>query len=194
MLKGERQMDFRTMYKKILSEYEQVFEKVDQNSLREFINAVEQHDRIFLIGIGREGMSTRAFAMRLMHMGKEVHWIWDDTTPGICPGDLVIATLGDGQIGHINYICERAKEAGGKIYAVTGSPSGETARTVADKVLFVPAAVYRGKDDVVPSFQPMGNLFEQCLLILFDMIVMTIVEETPELSFEKMSGRHRNVE
>ncbi|MDY2661242.1 MAG: hypothetical protein SOV67_00780 [Bariatricus massiliensis] len=40
----------------------------------------------------------------------------------------------------------------------------------------------------------MGNLFEQCLLITFDMIVMTIVEETPELSFEKMSCRHRNVE
>ncbi len=77
---------------------------------------------------------------------------------------------------------------------VTGSPSGNTARNVADKVFFVPAAVYRGTDDVVPSFQPMGNLFEQCLLITFDMIVMTLVEETPGLSFEKMSKRHRNVE
>ncbi len=64
-----------------------------------------------------------------------------------------------------------------------------TAANVADKVLFVPAAVYRGKDEVVPSFQPMGNLFEQCLLITFDMIVMTIVDETPELTFEKMSKR-----
>lgn len=41
-------------------------------------------------------MMTRAFAMRLMHMGKEVHWIWDDTTPHIGKGDLLIATLGDG--------------------------------------------------------------------------------------------------
>ena len=80
------------------------------------------------------------------------------------------------------------------IYVVTGSPSGNTAKNVADKVFFLPAAVYRGMDDVVPSFQPMGNLFEQCLLITFDMIVMTLVEETPGLSFEKMSKRHRNVE
>lgn len=66
--------------------------------------------------------------------------------------------------------------------------------TLADKVFFVPAAVYRGTDDVVPSFQPMGNLFEQCLLILFDIIIMTIVDETPGLTFEKMSKNHRNVE
>jgi len=182
------------MYREILTEYEQVFQRIDQKNVREFIDIVKKHNRIFLIGVGREGMMTRAFAMRLMHMGKEIHWIWDDTTPSICSGDLVIATLGDGQIGHINYICERAKEAGGFIYVVTGSPSGKTAQKVADKVLFVPAAVYRGTDEVVPSFQPMGNLFEQSLLILFDIIVMTIVEETPELTFEKMSGRHRNVE
>lgn len=149
---------------------------------------------LMTIGVGREGMATRAFAMRLMHMGKEIHWIWDDTTPSIGEGDLLIATLGDGRIGHINYICERAKEAGAMIYVVTGSPSGDTAKNVADKVFFVPAAVYRGTDDVVPSFQPMGNLFEQCLLILFDIIIMTIVDETPGLTFEKMSKNHRNVE
>lgn len=187
-------MKFETMYETILEEHRKVYERLDQEGLRRFIDTVKAHDRIFLIGVGREGMATRAFAMRLMHMGKEVHWIWDDTTPGIQQGDLLIATLGDGQIGHINYICERAKEAGGYIYVVTGSPRGRTARKVADAVFFLPAAVYRGTDEVVSSFQPMGNLFEQCLLIVFDMIVMTVVEETPELSFEKMSGRHRNVE
>lgn len=187
-------MEYKEMYERMLSEYRQVFEKLDEAGMWAFIEEVKKHGRIFLIGVGREGMATRAFAMRLMHMGKEIHWIWDDTTPSIGEGDLLIATLGDGCIGHINYICERAKEAGAFIYVVTGSPSGRTAQHVADKVFFVPAAVYRGTDDVVASFQPMGNLFEQCLLILFDMIVMTIVDETPGLTFEKMSGRHRNVE
>ena len=187
-------MKFEEMYQTILEEHRKVYEKIDKDAMKKFIDTVKAHDRIFLIGVGREGMATRAFAMRLMHMGKEIHWIWDDTTPSIQPGDLVIATLGDGQIGHINYICERAKEAGGFIYVVTGSPSGRTAKELADAVFFLPAAVYRGTDDVVPSFQPMGNLFEQCLLITFDMIIMTIVAETEGLSFEKMSNRHRNVE
>ena len=187
-------MDFKERYETILSEYRQVFEKLDQAGMREFMEEVKAHDRIFLIGVGREGMATRAFAMRLMHMGKEIHWIWDDTTPSIGKGDMLIATLGDGRIGHINYICERAKEAGAMLYVVTGSPGGATAKNVADRVFFVPAAVYRGTDDVVPSTQPMGNLFEQCLLILFDIIIMTIVDETEGLTFEKMSARHRNVE
>lgn len=187
-------MQYKEMYEAILSEHKKVYEKLDLSGLREFIETIKKHNRIFLIGVGREGLATRAFAMRLMHMGKEVHWIWDDTTPGIRKGDLLIATVGDGEIGHIHYVCERAKEAGGYIYAVTGSPGGRTAKNLADSVFFVPAAVYRGKDAVVASIQPMGNLFEQCLMILFDIIIMTIVEETPDLSFKKMSLRHRNVE
>ena len=187
-------MDYKAMYEKILAEHRQVFEQMDVEGMREFIETIKKYQRIFLIGVGREGMMTRAFAMRLMHMGKEIHWIWDDTTPSIGEGDLLIATLGDGQIGHIDYVCKRAKEAGAYIYVVTGSPSGSTAKEIADRVFFVPAAVYRGTDPVVPSFQPMGNLFEQSLLLHFDIIVMTLVEEIPDLSFEKMSKRHRNVE
>lgn len=187
-------MEYKQLYETILTEHKKVYEKMDVVSLNRFIDKIKKHNRIFMIGVGREGMAVRAFTMRLMHMGKEMHWIWDDTTPNIQKGDLVIATLGDGQIGHINYICERAKEAGGFIYVVTGSPSGKTASTLADDVFFVPAAVYRGTDDVVPSTQPMGNLFEQCLLITFDMIVMLLVDSTPEITFEKMSHRHRNVE
>lgn len=187
-------MEFQEYGKKMLGEYQQVFETLDQENLRRFIDTVKAYQRVFCIGVGREGMMTRAFAMRLMHMGKEVHWIWDDTTPHIGEGDLLIATLGDGQIGHIDYVCRRAKEAGAFICVVTGSPSGRTAAELADQVFFIPATVYRGTDPVVPSFQPMGNLFEQMLLIIFDIVVMMIVDETPGLSFEKMSHRHRNIE
>lgn len=187
-------MNYRDKYATMLQEYRQVFETFDSSQIEDFVKIIKKYNRIFCIGVGREGMMTRAFAMRLMHMGKEVHWIWDDTTPYIGSGDLLIATLGDGQIGHINYVCQKAKETGAFIYVVTGSPSGYTAKEVADQILFIPACVYRGTDNVVPSFQPMGNLFEQCLLMIFDIIVMTLVEETPELTFEKMAARHRNIE
>ena len=62
-------MDYKETYEKILGEYRQVFERVDQDNMRAFIDEVKAHDRIFLIGVGREGMATRAFSMRLMHMG-----------------------------------------------------------------------------------------------------------------------------
>lgn len=187
-------MDFENMYRNILMEQQKVYEKIDKASLLEFIQTIQKHNTIFLIGTGREGLAARAFAMRLMHMGKEVHWIWDDTAPAICPGDLLIAVMGDGKIGHIRYVCERAKEAGGFLYVVTGSPGSLLNRGLADRIFFLPGAVYRGTDDVVPSIQPMGNLFEQTLLVTFDMIVMLLAEKTEELTYEKMAARHRNVE
>lgn len=52
-------MDYKETYEKILEEYRQVFERVDQQNMREFIDEVKAHDRIFLIGVGREGMATR---------------------------------------------------------------------------------------------------------------------------------------
>lgn len=186
-------MEYKKLYEDILQEHRRVYESLDEKDLYRFIDTVKKHDRIFLIGVGREGMATRAFAMRLMHMGKEIHWIWDDTTPSINKGDLLIATLGDGEIGHIRYICQKAKENDGYIYMITGSKSGSAVKELADDVLFVPASVYRGRDKVVESIQPMGNLFEQTLFIVLDMAVMMIVDSC-DLTFEDMSKRHRNVE
>ena len=185
---------FKELSTQCMKELTEVFERMDDSNVRELLEEIKKTPRIFLLAAGREGLATKSFAMRLMHLGKESFWIWDDTTPHIGKGDLLIATLGDGSIGHIDYVCRRAKEAGAYICVVTGSPSGKTAKEVADQVFFIPACVYRGTDPVVPSFQPMGNLFEQCLLMVFDVIVMTLVDEIPDLTFEKMSMRHRNVE
>jgi len=186
-------MEYKKLYEDILQEHRRVYESLNEKDLYRFIDTVKKYDRIFLIGVGREGMATRAFAMRLMHMGKEIHWIWDDTTPSINKGDLLIATLGDGEIGHIRYICQKAKENGGYIYMITGSKSGSAVKELADDVLFVPASVYRGRDKVVESIQPMGNLFEQTLFIVLDIVVMMIVDSC-DLTFGDMSKRHRNVE
>jgi 6-phospho-3-hexuloisomerase len=46
---------------------------------------------------------------------------------------------------------------------------------------------------VVPSKQPMGNLFEQHLFLLFDILVM-LTQEEMGLTYEQMESRHRNIE
>ncbi|MGI6778887.1 MAG: 6-phospho-3-hexuloisomerase [Acetivibrionales bacterium] len=184
---------YEELYQTVVQEHVEVFKKQDLEELKLFIDYIKTANRIFVMGVGREGIASRAFAMRLMHLGKEVHWIWDDTTPGMGKGDLFIATNGSGQIGHIHYVVERAKETGATILVVTGSPKEKTPR-LADGVLFVPASVYNGTDDrAVPSIQPMGNLFEQHLFMLFDIIIM-ILEEEMQVRHEDMEKRHRNIE
>jgi 6-phospho-3-hexuloisomerase len=175
-----------------VAELGRVTARLDEAEIEAFMAAIVAAARVFCIGAGREGLSTRAFAMRLMHLGKTVHWIWDDTTPGIGAADLLIVTSGSGEIGHIDYVVDRAKAAGATVAIVTGNPRAATARK-ADRVLWLPAAAYEATGDVVASAQPMGNLFEQALLILFDQIVIALAERLGT-AHEAMSARHRNVE
>ena len=76
-----------------------------------------------MLGVGREGIAGRAFSMRLMHLGKEVHWVWDDATPGMEKGDLCILITGSGKIGHLDYIADQAKKSKMQLWQfVTGTP------------------------------------------------------------------------
>lgn len=183
---------YTELYAAILKEHREVFEAQNLENLQEFIDLLAAHDHIFVMGVGREGIAARSFAMRLMHLGKEVHWIWDDTTPGMHQGDLFLAVNGSANISHINCVLENAVKTGADTVVVTGSPSGR-ATSIARHFLFVPAAVFNGTDKVVPSMQPMGNLFEQHLFMLFDLIIM-VLEEKLSVTHESMEKRHRNIE
>ena len=185
--------DYIKLYETVLAEHEQVFQNQNLDELRETIEEIIKADRVFIMGVGREGIAARGFAMRLMHLGKETHWIWDDTTSGMGENDLFIAVNGSGKIGHIHYVVEQAKNTGARILVVTGNPNEKTP-LLADKTLFVPAAVFNGTDTrCIESIQPMGNLFEQHLFLLFDMIIM-LSEKDLNLSHELMEKRHRNIE
>jgi len=190
-------MDFAERYRNyakiILEEHEKVFAAQDLDELQKFIRPIIEAKRVFVAGAGREGIAARSFAMRLMHLGKEVHWIWDDTVPGMGIGDLFLVVDGSGKIGSIDYLAEQAFKTGATVGVITGAPM-ERIPQKADHLLFVPAAVYKGTDPRnVPSAQPMGNLFEQHLFLLFDMMSMLLAEEMG-LSYEQMESRHRNIE
>lgn len=185
--------EYEDLYHQILREHESVFAAQDQTQLEAALAEIAAAGRIFVIGAGREGIAARSFAMRLMHLGKEVYWLWDDTTPGMTTGDLLIAVNGSGCIGHIDYLLDQAGKTGARRLVITGAPAERTP-SEAEVSLFVPAMVYKGTDPrTIPSKQPMGNLFEQHLFLLFDLMVMLLVDrlhETPQT----MEARHRNIE
>ncbi|CAN6890363.1 unnamed protein product [Brassica oleracea] len=52
--------------------------------------------RVFLHGVGREGLMLKAFAMRPFHLGLSSHLASDVTTPPISSPDLLIASAGPG--------------------------------------------------------------------------------------------------
>ncbi|MDF2590547.1 MAG: sugar isomerase [Clostridia bacterium] len=184
---------YEVLYRNVIEEHSQVFEAQNLEDIEKLMTAIMNAKRVFIVGAGREGIAARSFAMRVMHLGKETHWLWDDTAPGMRAGDLFIAVNGSGKIGHIDYLLDRAHLTGTEIAVVTGAPSERTP-SMADITVFVPACVYKGTDKrVVNSTQPMGNLFEQHLFLLFDIIVM-MLEKEMNLSHDQMEARHRNIE
>lgn len=184
---------YHQLVKQTLQEHAQVFERQNLVQLQAAMDSIAAAKRIFVIGVGREGLAARSFVMRLMHLGKEVYWIWDDTTPAILQGDLLLAVNGSGQIGHICYVAEQARAAGGSILIVTGSPN-QARLEDGDGVLFIPACVYKGTDPrAVESGLAMGSLFEQHTWMLFDIIIQ-LLEWEMKVDHVQMAARHRNVE
>lgn len=176
----------------VFSELEEVFQRIDEKDLPAFLKCLQDADRIFMLGVGREGLSARAFVMRLMHLGKEAYWIWDDTTPGIKNGDLLICTSGSAEIGHEIYICRQAKNHGAQIALITAAEEGEI-HELSDLAVVIPAEAFHAKGNMVPTRQLMGNLFEQSLFLFYDITSM-MLKERLKVTDAEMEERHRNIE
>lgn len=178
----------------MLAEHERVFERLDLEQAEQFMDRILAAGRVFVHGAGREGIALRSFAMRLMHLGKEVHWLWDDTTPGMGPDDLFIISDGCGEIGHLRYLAGKARENKTHLCMITSAPSGSTVRDFADSYLFIPCRSYNSKEkNLVESAQPMGNLYEQHLFLLMDLMVILLAERGG-ITHQAMETRHRNIE
>lgn len=176
----------------ILGELKQTFDRMDYTNVDSVVTMIKGARRIVCAGVGREGLTCRAFCMRLMHLGFDSHWIWDDTAPALGPGDLFIFTCGSGEIAHLITTAKLAKAAGASVICCTGVPDSSAA-SLADVTVFIPATVYKGQGDLVPSSQPMGTLWETASWVLFDSIIYEI-HEKEGISYSSMAKRHRNYE
>lgn len=176
----------------VVAELRATLARVDDGEFEAVASVLADAPRVFVLGVGREGLAARGFAMRLMHTGTTVHWGWDDTTPNVTADDVVVIVNGSGAIGHLDYVFGEVSRTGATRIVVTAGPQEETPRA-ADLVLTVPAAVYRGRGDLVASIQPMGSLFEQATWLVLDLLVLEIAARKG-LSAAQLAERHRNFE
>jgi 6-phospho-3-hexuloisomerase len=176
----------------LVSEMRDVLKQVRQGELEGFAEIIARAKRVFLCGAGRVGIATRALAMRLVHLGKEAHWVSDDTTPGIGRGDLLIANSGSGSSPSTLSTASLAKKAGAWVATITANPEGKIAR-LADVVVNLPAQTYKTDRSAWKSVLPMGSQFELCLWVVQDLISLTLMERLG-VDEASMIRRHRNLE
>jgi len=176
----------------ILEEVRGVVEKVKQEEFDRLASIIMDAERVFVCGAGRVGISSRALAMRLVHLGKQTHWVNDDTTPGIGEGDLLIANSGSGSSASTCNVVSQAKKARAWIATITANPEGKIA-LLSDVVVVLPAQTYKANRETWNSVLPMGSQFELCLWVLQDILSLTLMEKM-RVSAAEMGTRHRNLE
>ena len=156
------------------------------------IEAILSSRRIAIHGLGREGLAMKGFAMRLFHMGRDVHVVGDMTTPPLGPGDLLIVSAGPGDFRSIDALLDIASNAGARTAVVTAEPQGATSQK-ADILLAIPAQTMANDRGGAVSVLPMGSLFEFAEAIVFELIILKLRERTGETA-ETMRARHTNLE
>ena len=146
-----------------------------------------------MAGLGRSGVAVKAFAMRLMHMGLPVYVVGEIVTPAIQKGDLLVVGSGSGETGSLTIMAKKVKDIGAELALVTIFPQS-TIGKLADAIVKIPAPTPKvATESGFKSIQPMGSLFEQSLLLLFDSLILRLMETKKENS-ENMMKRHANLE
>jgi len=178
--------------KVILNEIEAVLSQVQENETKALLKSILKAKRVVTAGAGRVGLATRAFAMRLGHLGFAAYALGDMGVPSLgVTGDVLLVASGSGETPSIATLAETAKQSGATVILLTGNPKSRMGK-IADLVVNIPAPNKASKGKM-SSIQPMTTLNEQCLQIFFDALVLVLMKELGETS-ETMHARHSNLE
>ena len=176
----------------ILREVELVLAAVDEQQLTGFAAAVAAAPRVFVTGEGRSGLMAKAFAMRLMHLGRVVYVVGETITPALAASDALVAVSGSGTTAGTLHVAQQARNLGVAVLAVTTTPQSPLA-TLATHTLVLPAATKWRREGEPSSVQPLGSLFDQCSHVALDAVCLRIAQQH-KVDPAAARARHVNVE
>jgi 6-phospho-3-hexuloisomerase len=174
----------------ILHELKHTADSISQSQLENLIKTILAHQRIFVYGKGRSGLMLKAFAMRLMQIGLVSYVVGETTTPSIRDDDLLMLASASGETSSVVLTAESARKRGADLLVITASRDSSLARLQNPDLIIKSGTKYSIS---TASVQPLGSLFEQSLLILFDAVILMMVRQGIA-SNSKMATRHASLE
>jgi 6-phospho-3-hexuloisomerase len=183
---------FDETYRRVLSEIEFILAGVDEPEIDALVNELLRARTIVLTGAGRAGLAAHGFAMRLGHLGLKAYASGDSTLPGIGDGDLLLIASGSGETQTVFDLAGIAKTDGARVAVITGRRESRIG-ALADVVVLMKVPTKVEGLDGFESSQPMTTLNEQCLQVLFDIIVLLLMKKTDQTA-AAMWQRHSKLE
>jgi 6-phospho-3-hexuloisomerase len=161
-----------------------LLDRIDAKTFFRIVRAFDDETRRwFFSGQGRSGLAAQMAAMRLMHVGRNVHFVGEVTSPSIRKGDGLVVISGSGETPVSVNFARIANAEGAEVIVFTRAAKSALA-VLADAALLVP---------VEKTQQFGGSLFEQSSLILFDAIILEIAQRIPD-AHQRMLRRHTNLQ
>ena len=144
---------------------------IDATKQEEFIDSILNARTVFIYGSGRSGLVGQLFAVRLVQIGLDVHFVGDMTTPIIGKEDLTILVSNTGETMSAVQTANIARRIGSKVISVTGNSSSKLAHA-SNLVIEVK---HDSKEDKI--YAPLGTVFEDAVSIFFDSIIPCIMKK-----------------
>lgn len=174
----------------IINELNQSVKTLSDDDIIDLIQKIQQHKRIFVYGTGRSGLMLKAFAMRLMQLGLNSFVVGETTTPSVQKGDLLILASASGETESVNIMAKSARNKGIDLAIICASDTSTLAKLQTPNILLQSGTKFNQSQ---VSQQPLGSLFEQMLLIIFDTVILVMSREQNE-SNNDMAQRHASLE
>ena len=175
-----------------LRELEAALSLVDPASAERLKDEILTAGKVFFVGVGRVMLALQCIVKRLAHLGLSAHFVGEVTEPAIGPGDLLVVGSGSGSTLFPLAIAGKAKAIGAKVVHIGSNPDSPM-KEYADCMVRIPVRTKQYLDDEIDSSQPLTSLFEQCLLLLGDIIAGLIIEEK-SLDMKELWRHHANLE
>lgn len=169
----------------IFDEMRSVFAQMPADAQTSLAREIIKSRRILIYGVGRTGLVLQAFAMRLMHLGLDGHFIGQISAPPVANGDLVLAVLSVGRLPTGEAILATAKAAGARVAVISARPE----LVSADLVIPLPAQTMA---DQMTSILPLGSPFELALSLFCDLTVVELMDLLGRTDAD-LASRHANL-
>ena len=174
----------------IKEELRNASQQITEEQIDRFIEAVKSHIRIFVYGTGRSGLMLKALAMRLMQIGCQSYVVGETTTPSVGKGDLLIVASASGETQSVCNAADDGVKQGADVLVITGNQESTLSKDHKPLIRIKSATKFSESE---ASVQPLGSLFEQMLLLIFDSVILKMSTGNADTN-KKMAQRHASIE
>lgn len=166
-----------------------ILKTVSSEEIEKIICSFFKAKRIFVYGAGRSGLVSKAFAIRLVHLGFQTFVIGETIGAPVKKGDLVCIISGSGETIPAVMTAEIAKNLGAKLLVVTGQQRSRITK-FADIAIVLSADCSEKERKL---YAPLGTLFEASAWIFLDGIIAELMKTKKETE-ESMRSRHATLD